>query len=43
MGGDGLVTEWVSNPRPVRMYYATRGHVCELCITFYKLHNNLGG
>jgi hypothetical protein len=23
---------WVFKPRPARLYYATRGHICKLCI-----------
>jgi len=38
--GDGWVTAWVSNPRSAMLCYATRGQVCELCITQYRLHNN---
>jgi hypothetical protein len=25
-----LLTAWVSNPRPARLYYAAGGHICEL-------------
>lgn len=26
-----------SKPRPARLYHATRGHICKLCI-YYKIH-----
>ena len=25
---------WVFKPRPTRLHYATRGHICKLCIQY---------
>jgi len=32
---------WISNPLPIRLYYASGCHICKLCTHYKKIQDNL--